>query len=101
MLRHDETTLVIHGLDIDARVVRADVFLQKLRELIIALRTADKLANGRRAHDYLLPNLQDGSTVATVRERSRRRRHPQSPISYLERVITAVYSGDYRDVGTS
>ena len=98
MRRRDETTLTVHGLDIDARVVRAEVFLKKLRELINALKAADKLANGRRAHDYLLPNLRDGSIEATVRERSRRRRNPQSPISYFERVTTAVYNGDQREV---
>ena len=98
MARDDETTLAIHGLDLDAGVVRAEVFVQKLRDLIGALKTADKLANGRRAYDYLLPHLDSGSAIATVRARARRRDPSQSPISYLERAATAVYDGDLRDV---
>ena len=97
-MRPDETTIAIHGLDMDASVVRADVFVQMLRDLIGALRIADKLANGREAHDYLLPQLHDGSAVATVRERARRHDHSQSPISYFERVATAVYNGGLRNL---
>lgn len=92
-----ETTLAIYGLDIDARVVRANVFVEMLRDLIGSLKLADKLANGRDAHEYLLPQLRNGSAVATIRERARRRQPSQSPISYFESVATAVYNGDLRD----
>ena len=98
MPRHDETTLAIHGLDKDARVVRAPVFVQMLRDLIGALKLADKLANGRYSHDYLLPQLRDGSAVATVRERALRGVPSQSPISYFGSVATAVYNGELRDL---
>ena len=93
---HDETTLAIHGLDTDASVVRASVLVEKLRDLLTALRTADRLENGRSVHDYLLPQLHDGSIVATVRERPKRLKPSRSPISYLEHVATAVYNGDLR-----
>ena len=96
MLRHDETTLAIHGLAADERIVRANVFVQKLRDLISALRTADKLANGRPVHDYFLLDIHDGSAVATVRERARRRKPSKSPISYFRHITTAVYNGDLR-----
>ena len=98
MLRDDETTLTIHGLDLDAGVVRAEVFVQKLRELIDALKTADRLANGRRAYDYLLPHLHSGSAEATVRAQARTRKPSLSPISFLERAATAIYDGDHREV---
>ena len=98
MQRDDETTLTVHGLDLDAGIVRAEVFVQKLRELIDALKTADRLVNGRRAYDYLLPGLRSGSAVATVRERARKRDTSQSPITYFERATTSVYNGDLRDV---
>ena len=100
MLRRDETTLSIHGLDMDARVVRADVFIQKLRDLLGVLRAADKLANGGYAHDYMLPKLHDGSAVATVRERRRKLGVPQSPIAYFERAAVAVYNGDRRETSS-
>ena len=99
MPRRDEATLSIHGLDMDARVVRADVFVQKLRDFLSALKAADKLANGRLIHDYMLPKLNDGSAVATVRERPRKRGVSHSSIACFERVATAVYNGDRHDVG--
>ena len=99
MPRCDEATLSIHGLDIDARVVRADVFVQKLRDFLSALKAADKLANGRAIHDYMLPKLYSGSAVATVRERPRKRGIYQSSIACFERVATAVYNGDRHEVG--
>ena len=99
MPRRDEATLSIHGLDMDARVVRADVFVQKLRDLLSALKTADKLANGKFSHDYMLPKLNEGSAVATVRERPRKRGVSQSSIACFERVATAVYNGDRHEVG--
>lgn len=99
MPRRDEATLSIHGLDMDARVVRADVFVQKLRNLLNALKAADKLANGKFTHDYMLPKLNDGSAVATVRERPRRRGESQSSIACFERVATAVYNGNWHEVG--
>ena len=98
MLRDDETTLAVHGLDLDEGVVRAEVFVQKLREFIDALKTADRLVNGKSAYDYLLPHLRNGSAEATVRARARTRNPTQSPISVLERTATAVYNGDRRDV---
>ena len=99
MPRRDEATLSIHGLDMDARVVRADVFVQKLRDLLSAFKAADKLANGKSTHDYMLSKLYDGSAVATVRERPRKRGVSQSSIACFERVATAVYNGDRHEVG--
>ncbi len=96
--RHDETTLAIHGLDVDGTEVRAGVFVQKLREFISALRRADKLENGRYAHDFLLSQLHNGSAVATVRERPRNRKPSLSSIHCFERITTAVYNGDLRDM---
>ena len=100
MPRSDETIFSIHGLDMDRRVVRADVFAQKLNQLVSALKTADKLANGKSVHDYMLPNLQYGSAIATVRERSRLRERSQSSIAYFEHAAVAIYNGDRRSVST-
>ena len=100
MPRSDETIFSIHGLDMDRRVVRADVFAQKLNQLVSALKTADRLANGKSVHDYMLPNLQYGSAIATVRERSRLRERSQSSIAYFEHAAVAIYNGDRRSVST-
>jgi hypothetical protein len=95
MLRNDETTLVLHGLDEDNRIVRAPVFVQKLRGLLQALQAADKTANGRNSFDYVITRLETHSASVTIREKQRRRGHPQhSSIDYFERTATAIYNGD-------
>lgn len=94
MLRDDETIFVLHGLEMDSRVVRANVFVQKLRTLISALNAADKLVNGKRRFDFLLPKLDTGSAIATLRERARTHARSQSSIALFERTAFAVYNGD-------
>lgn len=95
MPRVDETTFVIHGLDMDNRAVRASVFAQKLRTLISALQLADKLANGKPAYDYLISGLINGSAGATIRERRRSHGAPQrSAIAVLESTASAIYNGE-------
>lgn len=100
MPAHNETTLAIHGLSVDAGIVRADVFSIKLKALLDALKTSDTLANGRGAHDYLLPSLSVGSAVVTVRARARKRKSAQSPISYFQRAATAVYDGNSQAISS-
>lgn len=94
MPRSDETTFVLHGLDMDNRVVRAGVFVQKLRALLAALQTADEFANGKRSFDFLLPKLETGSASATIRERPRRRQPVRSSVAVLESVAMAIYNGE-------
>ena len=100
MPREDETTLVLHGLEADNRIVRASVFVQKFRYLLRALQTADKIANGRNSFQYVITGLDTGHSAAvTIREKQRRREKPsQSSISYFERTATAIYNGE-RNVG--
>lgn len=92
--QHD-TTFTLHGLDIDGRIVRANVFVLKLGQLISALRATDKIANGGHAHDFMLQDLRQGSAEVTVRARPRHTRQPlHSPISCFEDASMAVYNGD-------
>ena len=98
MPRCDEITFSIHGLDVDARVVRADVFAQKFSDFLNALKTADKLANGQHTYGYLLPTLREGSAVVTVRERPRTRKFSQSSIAYFQQAAEAIYNGDRRNI---
>jgi hypothetical protein len=45
MPRRDEAVFAVHGLDVDAKSVRADVFARKLLTLITGFREADRFAN--------------------------------------------------------
>jgi hypothetical protein len=94
-LRSDETKFVLHGLDLDNRIVRAVVFVQKLRNLLNALQTADKAANGKSTFDYVLSDLRTGSASVTIREKRRMpERPPYSSIAVLENAASAIYNGD-------
>jgi hypothetical protein len=96
MRRRDEATFVIHGLDVDNLVVRAAVFVQKLRILLSALQEADKLANGRASFDFMLSHLEGGSSAATIREKQRRPEPPRSSIATFESTALAVYNGEQK-----
>jgi hypothetical protein len=95
MPRRDEAFFVVHGLDVDAKSVRADVFARKLLTLIAGLREADRFANGKIVHSYIIAALGTGSASATIREKQRSRNRPQySSIAVYEQVANAIYNGD-------
>lgn len=95
MPRRDEATFVLHGLDVDARSVRADVFALKLRTLISGLREADKFVNGRLSFIYMIAGLSTAnSAAATIRQKQRSRRPGHSAITVYENVASAIYNGD-------
>lgn len=92
---HGEVTLTIHGLSMDNGNVRAEVFVEKLRALLSAFRSADKFLNNKKTHDYLIVGLQAASAHATVRERiSIRKIVPQSSLHYVGEAAGAIYNGD-------
>lgn len=91
----DHTTLTIHGLDEDNKLVRAAVFAQKLRALISGLQQADKLANGKLLHDFIITEMRVSSAVVQIRERQRTSEIPKhSGIATYQRAVKAVYQGD-------
>lgn len=95
MPRRDEAVFIMHGLDVDARSVRADVFARKLLTFIGGLREADRFANGKLTYGYIISALSSGSATATIREKQRARNRPQySSITVYEQVASAVYNGD-------
>jgi hypothetical protein len=95
MPRRDETLFVVHGLDVDAKSVRADVFARKLSTLITGLREADRFANGKIAHSYIITALETGSASVTIREKQRaRNRRQHSSIAVYEQVASAIYNAD-------
>lgn len=99
MIRPDETKFVLHGLDIDNRVVRAAVFIQKLRALVQALQAADRLTNGKKSFEYMISKLEMGSAAVVLREKKASTDQPKgSGIALLERTATAIYNSD-PDIG--
>lgn len=99
MTANSEITLTVHGLDVDNGNVRADVFLDKLRALLTALRAADRFRNEKKAHDYLVVGLKAASAHATLRERiSTRKVIPASSVQCVQEVVESVYNGD-RNIG--
>ena len=57
MPRPNEAILVVHGLDVGAKSVRADIFARKLLTFIRGLKDADRFVNGATAHGYSLRHL--------------------------------------------
>src|SRR5262245_26750521 len=98
MPRRDEAVFVVHGLDVDAKNVRADVFARKLLILISGLREADRFANGRKSWSYVISDLGAGSASVAVRQRRTRSATLHSAIAVYERVASAIYNGD-RSIG--
>jgi len=79
----------------DNRIVRANVFVQKLKTLLSALRTADVIANGKPTFMYMVAKLENGSAAATIREKQVTRNRPhRSSIDFLESTASAIYNGD-------
>jgi hypothetical protein len=90
-----ETTFVLHGLDIDNKVVRADPFGRKFGTLINGLRAADRFANGKLSFSYMLEGLARDRTSAhfTLREKRRSSRSAISSIDTYSEVATLIYNG--------
>jgi hypothetical protein len=90
-----ELTLIIHGLAVDNGKVRAEVFLQKFRALLDTLKVADKAANAKKAHNYVIVGMEAKSARATLREKvSRKRILPASSVNRLRDVAECIYNGD-------
>lgn len=89
-----ETTLVLHGLDADNRVVRGDVFARKLTALINGLRAADKFANGKASFSYMVEDLATRhSTLTTLREKRRTKKSAVSSVQIYSEIASSVYNG--------
>lgn len=90
-----EVTLTVHGLAVDNGNVRAEVFLEKLRAILGALKIADRFLNEKKSHDYLIVGLETASAHATLRERvSVRKTIPASTVRCVRDVVESVYNGD-------
>jgi hypothetical protein len=93
-MAQEEITLVIFGLQVDNGLVRADVFARKIRLLSLALKQADKFANGGKHFDFLVKDLVIGSASATLRERASSDRRPKnSSARTVGSICSNVYEG--------
>ncbi len=93
----DKITLKIHGLEVDNDLVRADVFVEKLRALVDSLKRVDRMEHdNKKRHQYIITDLQIGSALATIREKETgHRKHPVvSSIGALSDLVSSVYDGD-------
>lgn len=64
-----ELTFTIHGLQDDDREVDAAIFSAKVRDILNALKIADKHTNRKALHRYLVTGLRHGSAEMTLGER--------------------------------
>lgn len=97
MTDDENITLTIHGLAQDNGLVRADVFLKKFKALLKALRVADTLVNGRRAHASIITELKIGSASASLREKVTLKDQAVQPAApLLAEALRAIYDGDRR-----
>lgn len=95
MASDGQTTLTIHGLDEDNKLVRADVLAQKLQALISALKSADKHVNGVEAHAFIITDMKVSSALIKVKERRRIKKPAvRSSIEAYEAGVKAIYNGD-------
>jgi hypothetical protein len=65
---HKQLSLTIHGTSVMNDRVLAAVFQKKLAALISGLREADRHANGRKVHDYVIADLGIGSARVALDE---------------------------------
>jgi hypothetical protein len=87
--------ITIHGLDVDNRAVRADVFLQKCRALLTSLRACDRAENPTPAFRYMIADLRMSSAHARLEERPYRSvMSKRSGAQLYHQIMVAVYEGD-------
>jgi len=89
-----QISLTIHGLDADNKLVRAEVFAQKLSAFLRGLKFSDQFANGTRHHEFVIEDLQKHSAFVCVREKQRTTTPPiHSSIATYENAVRAIYDG--------
>lgn len=59
----------VHGPDAATDEVSAGIFSRQLHRLFLALRAADRAANGKKLHDYVIHHLTSTTPTALLRER--------------------------------
>lgn len=91
----DEIKLTVHGLDVDASRVRADIFAEKLRQLVKALQQADSFQNRGRKYNVLIADLKVASASALLRESQfKKARRVVRPGILVGHVADAIQSGN-------
>jgi len=77
--------------------VVASVFQKKLRRLIAGLRTADKFANGKKFHEYVIADLKIGSATIALNEIRDSKMIPElSSVDVYRDCVVALTKSDYK-----
>ncbi len=100
-LPHGQVRFRVHGPDTATDEVSAGVFGHQLITLVRALKAADKAANGRAVHDYVVARLSTSTPTALLAERPLPRYRGQiisghSGINALEDCVEAITLGEER-----
>lgn len=95
----DQLVFALHGPDKGSDEVDAAVFAAKLSHMISALKEADKSANGKPKHQYVIQRLQSSTPTVFIKERDIKTQgeliiRPQSGIDAFRRCAAAVFRGD-------
>ncbi len=88
----DELTFKFYGSDQFNRDADGELFARRFFKFMQGLHEADKAANGRRVHRFLISDLHRSSASASVREQLTAADHarPQSSFDYYEGALVAV-----------
>jgi len=86
-------TFKMHGLPHDQNgAVRIDEFAQKITALVKGLESADKQANQKKSHDFLITDMRCGSAELVLTETQKSLKHfpEHSALEYMHEQITKI-----------
>jgi hypothetical protein len=91
----NEVSMTVHGLAADNGNVRAEVFIEKLKAILSAIKVADRFQNGRLTHSVVIVDLKIGSASVRLREKVavHKGAHTGS-IGLVGEALQSVYNGD-------
>ena len=95
MVRNQQITFRVYGMEHYKDAVDAAVFARKLSAFVKGLAKSDINGNGRRCLDFLIADLRMGSAMASIAEREGNIKYPAkvSGIEQFHSVLTTVYGG--------
>jgi hypothetical protein len=96
-INRDQLELKVHGLtEADHGRVAGRVFADKLKQVVQALEEADRLANGKIVHEYVLASMHMSEPTAVLAERLVSARGGISAIPIFNEAFEAIKANDRR-----
>lgn len=97
VINRDQLELKVHGLtEADHGRVPGRVFADKLKQLVLALEEADRLANGKIIHEYVLASMHMSEPTAVLAERLVSAPGGKSAIPIFNEAFEAIKANDRR-----